>query len=257
MARTRFARPRGGIALALSAGCLLMAVPGWASAATIPLDDPVDPVKDTVTKTVESVLDPVRETAKPVTDAVEEATQPVRKPVEDAARTAIDAVKEVTDSAPDVVDPVTDVVDPDPEVTDPVTENPDPPPSTDGVVGGRGSRGPSGREPASARRPRAERPTRATPQPGTGGAAELDVLLRQSLREAPAATAPAAPFGAQPPARSTAEAVKQAALDASRAFRFPLLLAAAMLLFLGIQGRLDARDPKLAAPVVDEELTFA
>lgn len=234
-------------------------MPGWASAATGPIDDPVDPVKDTVTKTVESVLDPVRKTAKPVTDAIEEATQPVRKPVDDATRAVTDTVKEVTDPVPDVLDPVTDVVDPGAEVTDPVTENPDPGTRSEGSVGGRGGDGPSrtGQEPAPARRARPRQTTPAGLQRDTGGAAGLDVLLRQSLREAPAATAPAATRGADLPARSTVDAVTEAALEASRAFRFPLLLAAAMLLFLGIQGRLDARDPKLAAPAVDEELTFA
>ena len=260
MARSHFARRRGGIALALSLGCLLLAVPGLASAAPgtpdAGVDPPVPPVKDTVTQTVESVLDPVRQTAKPVTDAVDGATSPVRKPVDEATGAVTDTV---TKAVTEVVDPPTGVTDPDPTVKDPVVRDPDPatgtgvPPSHD-VAGGRRQTDPS----ASPRRPSGQ-DAQATPDREAGGAGRLAVLLRQSRRDSPAATGTVPPAAPAPdvPARSVPEQVKQAAIDASRAFRFPLLLAAAVLLFLGIQARVDARDPKLSARAVDEELTFA
>jgi hypothetical protein len=45
--------------------------------------------------------------------------------------------------------------------------------------------------------------------------------------------------------------------DAATTFRFPLLVAAAVLLFLAVQSRLDRRDPKLASAAPDEDLWFA
>lgn len=66
-------------------------------------------------------------------------------------------------------------------------------------------------------------------------------------------------FDVAPAAAEEAPAIarlRQVTLPAARQFGFPLGLAALVLAFLAVQGRLDARDPKLAAaPLsVDDDL---
>lgn len=262
------ARRRSGIATALALCCLVLAVPGWASAQTVPpLDDPPPP--DTVTKTVKDVLEPVRETVKPVTETVDPVTKTVDeavKPVKDTVREVTEPVREVTEPVREVVDPVTDVVDPVTDVVDPDPRRPDPRPPTGGTEGetfvpppGRTTtttpdRRDQARPRTDVRRPapaRAEGRRRPAPAPSA-----LPAALRND-REVTAAARPVAPaVHANPGRQSVPDAIARAVVDASRAFRFPLLLAAAMLLFLAIQSRLDARDPKLAQTAAEQELTF-
>ena len=253
-------RRRGSIALALAAACLLLGAPGWASAATgtvgglTDTEDIVgtDPVGDTVTTTVKDVLKPVRDAAKPVVDPVDKAAAPVRQTVDQAT-------KPVTDAVGDAAEPVTDTVG---EVTDPVRTVVDPPRVRQPGGQGRtprtspaplGTRSGPAEDGARTSGPR----TRTESRRGRSTAAPAPVRPRAFDRDATPAAVDQRVAGA--PARdvSALDRFGRAAVDASRAFRFPLLVAALVLLFLGIQARVDARDPKLAAPATDEELTFA
>lgn len=249
----------------MALGCLVLAVPGLAwgavvddvsSTATGPLDETLKTGKDTVTKTVDAVLEPVRETAKPVTDTVDEATKPVRDAVEEAVKPVTDTVDEVTEP---VTDPVTDVTDPITDVGDPVTKDPDPQRPTPTTVAPPIRQRTPDRQPAAQSPQRKRRASDAGPARGrpAGAPTVVPVRPRQFTAAAAIASRPGRDVVVRADAPPTPAGVGDAVAEASRAFRFPLLLAAAVLLFLGIQGRLDSKDPKLAAPVVDEELTFA
>ena len=249
-------RPRRrAFAYAASLACLVLSLPGFASAAT--LDSSL--VDKTVERTVESVIeggksgagavapvrdavpDPVKEAVKPVTDTVDRATKPV------------------TDRIKDSVTPVTEVVD---ETVDKVRNGSGstvaPPTTTDPLapVGQVTTREPATSD-SSAGRQRTDADRRTSPKgrEQRGGGSR-----RAQKRDAVSAP----PQEVLPVERSRRTAVRSpapttiggAVAEASRAFRFPLLVAAAVALFLAVQGRLDGRDPKLSARA-DEELTFA
>ena len=252
-------RRRARVLTALALCCLVLSVPGWAWAEAAPLpgtplpskDDPVP--ADTVTKTIEDVLAPVRETAQPVTKTVGDAA----KPVTDTVPEVTEPVRDLTEPVAEVVDPVTDVVNPEPQRPDPrppTGRDPTTGPSTtldaDSLPPPQRMSQPTA---ATPHRPTLSRDstTRRRPQTTLPGALRNDVVAPTAdLRLTGAATA-ATIEG------SALDEVRQAVVEASRAFRFPLLLAAAVLLFLALQGRLDARDPKLAQTAPEQELTFA
>ena len=249
-------------AFALSVGCLALTIPGLASADSGVLDAAQVSVPDAVDETLNKGGTP----SPPPLDTVEDTIESVLDPVDDATQPVKDAVKPVTDPVDDTVDTVTDTVD---EGTTPVTDIIDDPtkPVTDGT-GGTTTRPPpvftpddrqgrSGRAPGDditeRRRERAIAPgapsRRIAPAP-----VAVDRGARPALSPARAdATTRSAPTSGG----SAAQQIGQAIVDASRAFRFPLLVAAAVLLFLAIQGRIDGRDPKLAHGGNDEELMFA
>ena len=260
--RSRRGTRRAALAYATSAACIVLSVPGFAGASESLLSrtgvektaaDTVSGAADTVENTVDSVLDSTGadETTSGVTDRVRDTTNSVTDPVKDA-------LKPVTDTVDKVTKPVTDTID---DATKPVTDTVAPPSgrgdrgstgisvgttsttSTTGTkrttVGDRGPRSrdtaaPSGRKQraAAGQRPRRARQTPATAQPGT---TPVSARSQQSAAD-----------------RSVADVIA----DVSRAFRFPLLLIAAVALFLAAQSRLDGRDPKLSAGA-DEELSFA
>ncbi|MDQ3757393.1 MAG: hypothetical protein M3394_06070 [Actinomycetota bacterium] len=123
-------------------------------------------------------------------------------------------------------------------------------------------------------------PTTVAPAPPLGSSSvssepeeepETSESTHGSSPEAPRRTAAAAhrpqarltpgqeSFDVAPAAAEQAPAIarlRQVTLPAARQFGFPLGLAALVLAFLAVQGRLDARDPKLAiAPLsVDDDL---
>lgn len=95
----------------------------------------------------------------------------------------------------------------------------------------------------------------------TGGAGPRSSSRRSSgRRSTPTSAVPSVTYvGSTTPAsddRPVVVRLRQASLPAARQFGFPLGLAALVLGFLAVQGRLDARDPKLAiAPLsVDDDL---
>jgi hypothetical protein len=217
--------------IAVAVVCLVLAAPGWAAAAadvrTAPaavvdtIADPTSPVTDTVKDTVEPILD----TTRPATDAVNEVARPVTDrlpPPPDPVREVIDDNALLNDGSP-AGDRVNEVVAPRTagNRSRPVTSNPRGAPST-------GERRGATRE---------QRPDLAT------------ALTGVSLTPTP-------PIARASDGTSLAEII-QGLGQASRQFSFPLTIAALVLLFLGVQGRLDARDPKLAARGEDEELLFA
>jgi hypothetical protein len=108
-----------------------------------------------------------------------------------------------------------------------------------------------------------------TTQPPADGA-KVETARRSgasSGRRAPprarAASAEAETFDVAPVVAEdepTIARLRQVSLPAARQFGFPLGLAVLVLLFLAVQGRLDARDPKLAAAplsIDDDLLPFA
>ena len=229
-----------------------MTIPGLASADTNLLDAPPVPVPETspppldpVQETVESVLDPVKDATKPVKDAV----KPVTDPVDETVGTVTDEVDKGTT-------PVTDIVD---EPTKPVTDGTGgattiPPPVS--TSGGRPDRSvPLTSADDVTRRRRVHNFEAGVAARSVAPApAAIDAASRPATTTARAvAAADSVPASTE----SAAEQIGQAIVDASRAFRFPLLVAAAVLLFLAIQGRVDGRDPKLAYATDDEELMFA
>jgi hypothetical protein len=231
--------------VAVAAVCAVLAAPGWAAAAADVRLEPatvVDPITDHLTPVTETV----KEVVEPIVDTVGDTATPVTEPVRDTARPATDAAGEltrpVTDDLPTAPDPVREVIDDsgllrdggltDDRVTDAVTPrmSGDRPRSlTSGPPGA-----PSVAEPRRAAGEQRPGPTRALP-----GVDRMPtpVIARTSGND------------------SLAEII-EGLRRTSRQFSFPLTIAALVLLFLGVQGRLDARDPKLAARDEDEELAF-
>ena len=210
------------------------------------------PPIDTVEETIESVLDPVQDATKPITDAAKPVTDPADKTVDTVTDTIDEGTTPVTDVIDDPKNPITDG-----NGSGGTTRNPPPDPTSDDRPGGSlapvtggdvatrsGGTGPAVRAPS---RLPAGGPAAAVMRARPAGAAPGD-----------AAASPASVGGVvSASTTSAAEQVSRAVVDASRAFRFPLLVAAALLLFLAIQGRVDSRDPKLAHSKDDEELMFA
>lgn len=240
-------------AFVLSVGCFVLAVPGMAAAATGVVSTTVAPVDEAVRTATDST------NPAPAVDTVEDTVQSVLEPVRDAA--PVDPVDEVIDTVVDTVDegttPVTEVVD---EPTKPVTQVLD---ETSGQPDTPAPRSPEAAAPALAGgRPRAAVPQRRPSREQSGGTTAAGV---PGLEAGPAPVVlPATPLlrrgeaaNAGNAGDSVADQIARAVVDASRAFRFPLLVAGALLLFLGVQGRLDSRDPKLAQTGGDEELMFA
>ena len=263
---------RAALAYATAAACLVLSVPGFAGASESLLGrntiektaaDAVSGATSTVEDAVESVLDSTdaKETTSAVTDRVKDTAKPVTDPVTDVLKPVTDTVDEatkpVTDTVDEVTKPVTDKLG---DATKPVTDVVAPPQggrdhgttgisvgstSTTGTKGSAGDRGPRNRDTtdstapagrkqrgAAARRASAQRPTAATADPRT------------------------TPVSARTKHGASDRSVADIVGDVSRAFRFPLLLMAALALFLAAQSRLDGRDPKLSAGA-DEELSFA
>ena len=231
--------------VALAIACLVLAAPGWASALELG-GVSVDPISNADNTPVPPVLDPT----KPVTDVVDDVVDkavgglpdPVKDPVQEVVDGVIEPVREITDPATDKVETIVDRVRNGATVV--------PPPANDTVVrpsGGQVTTHPTAPRTRERARPRAEAPPVDRRVPTA------------DIRAARAATDPAPRIIAAPkaPQRSAAEGLAQAVVEASRQFRFPLLLGALVLLFLGIQNRIDSRDPKLAAATEEEELVFA
>lgn len=246
-------RRRRRAVLALSAGCFVLAAPGWAFAgavdqATAPVVDAaaqtgttVPPAVDAVEETIESVLDPVDDATTPVGDAVGDALGGVTKPVRDP----VDKVRDdVTGSVPDGKVGIPDPVD------DPPTGGADRATTPVGVpdpANGHSAPAGPGRANSRVRDARAGRAplVPSAREPSSTALRSAAVVRRQPVERTASSSG------------SSAEQVARAVADASRAFRFPLLLAGALLLFLAVQGRIDSRDPKLAQRSDDDELMFA
>jgi hypothetical protein len=209
--------------VAVAVVCAVLAAPGWAAAAA---DVRIEPA---------AVVDPLADPVTPVTETVKEVLEPI-------VDTVADTAAPVTDDLPPAPDPVREVIDDsgllrdggltDDRVTDAVTPrmSGDRPRSlTSGPPGA-----PSVAEPRRAAGEQRPGPTRALP-----GVDRMPtpVIARTSGND------------------SLAEII-EGLRRTSRQFSFPLTIAALVLLFLGVQGRLDARDPKLAARDEDEELAF-
>jgi hypothetical protein len=240
--------------MVLAVACLILGAPGWASAlelggATVaPVADPVGTTVDAVTDT--APLPGLTDATKAVTDTVEDAADDV---VKDVPQPVKDPVRRVVDS---VVAPVRRVTAP---VTDKVNT------VIDRIRDGS-STGPAAGSDTPGDTPATRHHRHATTQPTTPRdrvrhRAESGPARRLSRAGAPdpgpSKAAPHATGSRPTPQRGAAQSVAQAVVDASRQFRFPLLLAALVLLFLGIQNRIDGRDPKLAAGPEEEELVFA
>lgn len=208
----------GHVAAALGVVCLVLTLPGIAVASTDLLDEPVPPV-----------LDPAQTT--------EQVKDTVNSVIDDADALTGGAVKAVTDTVDDVT---STVVDPGGSTADPPTGTVREPRET-GVAPSAGT---------------AATPAREATIPGRRKAVGNTAAADGDAGAIPRPRAPVpAPLTSDPPASE--RGVAGAVADASRAFRFPLLLAAAVLLFLAVQQRMDARDPKLADVPEDEELMFA
>ena len=233
--------------LAVAVFALAVVVPSFAGALELDsVTDVIEPVADAV--------EPVTEVVDPVTDTVTDVVDPVLDTGTDPVRDVVGTVTEtVADPVTDVVGPVTDTV------PDPLPDGPsvidDPAVPTGSGVATNGNRGVF--SPASAQG-RNEPAARA-------GMVPRDLRTAVGLPLLPGAGAPAGAATAQRSIAATAGAPEETPLatagrvvrEAVEAFRFPLLVGAAVLLFLAVQSRLDRRDPKLAAPAADEERQFA
>lgn len=234
---------------------MALAVPGLAGAAA-PSSSLLD---KTVDKTVDSVLDagktandavpgvtdavpdPVKEAVKPVAETVDRTTKPVVDAVSDAVAPVADDLEETVDG---VREPTRNTVVPPEGATDP---NPPRVPTTI-----------TDRKPASDAEDTERRGTADDSRRQRNRAAAAQTTTRRSRtarKSMSADTAGVRANAGDPSARP--DTIGGVVADASRAFRFPLLLAAAVLFFLALQNRLDGRDPKLSAGRADEELTFA
>jgi len=243
------------VTLAVSMACLVLAAPGWAGAATGDLDgrvgEPDDRLVPQVTAPVvdQRALDDVRRavgqtattTVDAVTETVTKVSEPLPKPVRDAVAPVVDAVQ---DSVAPVVDDVRDV-------TRPVTDAPDPGPRPDRdrdrpAAGGAPPAPPAGTSTA-------ERPAPAGPaEPAPRADRRPAVPAPRDQPAAAAAQADAPP----PPSGAPHDGPVRTLIEAAEPFTFPLTVAALVLLFLAVQGRIDARDPKLGAAADAEELVF-
>lgn len=264
------ARRRGAIAVALSLGFVVLAAPGsaWAEPSLLGdaglIDETVDPVVDTAS-TVTEVVEPVLKATKPVTDTVTAVVDPVTDTVDEVTKPVTDTVKTVTkpvtDTVKDVTASVTGTVvdlltnDTDPGDTDPVGTDPTSPTHAADPSGDTEAL-PSRREAAPRTAPVAP-PASTTSGRDSPSAVDAALARRQLAAEAAAVSDVGRNDQAQRATPSVMEEIRRGVEDAVEAFRFPLLLAAAVLLFLAIQRRLDARDPKLADAEGEQELTFA
>ena len=220
------------------------------------ITDPVAEVVDEAEKTVttDPIPAPVADPVKPVTDKITSVTKEAADTVAPVTKVVDEATKPVTDVTGETTDPVTDIVDDivDGAVAPGVVTPPTQPRTT---AGGR----PQPRtERGEGDGERDQRPAR---EPASSGARDAGSLtFPQSIVAGASASvaerAATASSGTSDVATgSAAERVGRAIVEASRAFSFPLAVAALLLLFLAIQGRVDARDPKLAA-TEEEELVF-
>ncbi|HEX2038657.1 MAG TPA: hypothetical protein VHF47_02875 [Acidimicrobiales bacterium] len=145
---------------------------------------------------------------------------------------------------------------PDPTTTTTTTTAPSVPPSTAPTT-------------APAPAPALGRTSAEAPTPAAGGGATETARRqastgRRASGRVRATSGPIETFDVAPAAvaddEPTIARLRQVTLPAARQFGFPLGLAALVLAFLAVQGRLDARDPKLAAAplsVDDDLLPFA
>lgn len=251
-------------ALAVAAFCLAVVVPSFAGA--LEVDSGTD-----VLEPVSEVVQPAAEVLEPVTDTVDPVPGTVKDPVRDVGNVVDPVTDPVTDPVRGVVDPVTDTVkepvrdavdtatgsigEPVRDVVEPVTDTgTNPRPDGPSVIGDPAV--PTGSGVATAVQRRNGR---------TADAGRRDPREVARIPVPTGASAPAGDAAAQNSMASTAgepgetplATAGRVAREAVEAFRFPLLVGAAVLLFLAVQSRLDRRDPKLAAPAADEELQFA
>ena len=254
-----------------SAGETLGPVTETVTDTTGPLTDTVtdaaDPVTETVTDTTEPVTDTIRDTTEPVTDT----TKPVIDTIRDTTKPVTDTIRDTTKPVTDTVQPVAGpTIDAAADITHPVTDGlRDVGRPVPNLVDDGGLLGPGG---SPVLDPAAGRPGEARGGPGAGPAADIgDVADDRAGSAVPdGALAPddGSLGGASGPlpaavvagARDTGvslEDVARGIAGASRQFSFPLAVAALVLLFLAVQGRIDARDPKLAGRPDDDELSFA
>jgi hypothetical protein len=217
------------------AGLFVLATPGVAVASSGLLDDPVEGIKDAVA---------------PVGETVDEVTAPVRDTVSDVTKPARDTVTDVVDGVVEkVVDPVTEVLD---DPTQPITDIADPTKPT--VLPPVDPRRPTATTNQRTPRPAGRRDTPVTTKAASTRRTPAGAVVRDT---APLPAAPAAQVERVAKAGEPPSSVADAVADAARAFRFPLLLSAAVALFLAVQHRIDRRDPRLRSNPADEELTFA
>ena len=259
-------RRRDTLALIAAIVFVVLAIPGWAGAATGLLDktvdDAVDGAKDAtgtatdlVDDTVKDVLDPIKDTTDKVVDDAKDAAEPVTDKVRDPVDPVKDTVDDVTKPVRDAVDEVTNGVD---EVIDPVTDTVVPPPGRNTDGGGRVQGDGEGSVRTGVGSQATRRTTAGDRTPSSERDDRADTPARRTRRATtvPGSVQPRTPAQVRAAqSRPAPQSIADAVADASRAFRFPLLVAAVVALFLAIQSRLDGRDPKLAA--ADEELTFA
>lgn len=232
---------RGTLVLALVA-CGVLSLPAPAAAASLDTDEITAPIEsgakaaadtlgdsvDDAGGAVEPMLDGAEKTLDPVVDEVRDRT----RPVEDTVQNTIDEV--IGQRGDDPRDDTGGSPKPPPEPRD------DSAGATSGKGGDKqgkqGGKGRTGPDRDGGRR-RVQPP--APTGEGRTGSAPAPVAVGLTSADAPA----------HPPGPV------QRALDAVEPFAFPLSLAAAVLLFLAVQRRLDARDPKLAG-IPDDEVAF-
>jgi hypothetical protein len=215
---------------------------------SIPTDDPT-PIDDVV-DTVDGAVDTVEDTVEDVTEPVEDVTDPVVDTVEDAVEDVEEVTDPVLDTVEDVAEPVEDAVD---TITGTVTGTVgDGSPSAGDPVGGGAGFG-HGRD------SRPGRPTAgSTGGVRAGGPAGGDVGNGSEAEGLGGTDSDVSALEVDPARASTPEAdpslledVANTITEIATRLAFPLALALVVLAFLGVQGRLDQKDPKLALAPVD------
>jgi hypothetical protein len=93
-----------------------------------------------------------------------------------------------------------------------------------------------------------------TPTAGTAGTAALGGIINATPSGAGASGQAASPPAAAPSTRTRSPVAR--ALRTARSYGVLLALAAAVVVFLMIQGRVDRRDPRILSAPAEERLTF-
>ena len=216
---------------------------------SIPGDDLTDPIED-VTDAVDDAVDTVEDTVEEVTpQPVEDVTDPVVDAVEDTVEDVEDVTDPVVDAVEGVAEPVEGVVD---TVTDTVTGTVgDGSPSAGDPVGGGAGFGQGGDS-------RPGRPTAGSGVTGAGGPAGGDAGDGSEADPLGGTGSHVTSFEVGPAGASTQgadsgvlENIATTITEIARRLAFPLALALVVLAFLGVQGQLDRKDPKLALAPVD------
>ena len=179
------------------------------------------------------------------------ALQLSAEPVDEVIQTVDEVVETVTQPAPAPVETVTETLN---ETLDDAVAAP-------AVVPGTRADEPDGATPAGATPARAAGAPRDDRATGRGRPAGGSTPAARAAEPAATAAPTAAAAGAAAaPTRPGTDRLREAVTAAARGvepYTFPLAIALAVALFLVVQGRLDARDPKLhLAPQDDRELTF-